>query len=173
MKRLCAILTALLAVSACIRDRLPDGSGLEPGDRLPDFSIVMNDGSVLRTEDLAGKISVIVLFHTGCPDCRAELPDIQRIYDEYSPEVSVFCISREEEAADVEAYWAANGLSVPYSAQKDRNVYGLFASTGVPRTYVSDPDLTVRTVYGDSPTATYMQLSADIREISDSFHPDR
>ena len=87
--RLTVIGVILLTMSACIRDRIPEGADLRPGDRLPWFSVTMDDGSVLSTGDLAGKVSVIVFFHTGCPDCQAELPVIQRIHDEFSPERNI------------------------------------------------------------------------------------
>ena len=135
MKKTVLILAVLvLAVSACIRDKIPEGAELGPGDRLPEFSVILDDGSVVSTGDLSGKVSVIVFFHTGCPDCQAELPVIQRIHDEFSPEAAVLCISREEDAADIAEYWAENGLTLPYSAQKDRTV----------------------------PVATYEDLAADI-----------
>ena len=161
MKKTVLILAALmLAVSACIRDKIPEGAELGPGDRLPEFSVILDDGSVVSTGDLSGKVSVIVFFHTGCPDCQAELPVIQRIHDEFSPEAAVLCISREEDASDIAEYW--NGLTLPYSAQKDRTVYSLFARMGVPRVYVSSGDLVIHSVYDDSPVATYEDLAADI-----------
>ena len=163
MKKTVLILAALmLAVSACIRDKIPEGAELGPGDRLPEFSVILDDGSVVSTGDLSGKVSVIVFFHTRCPDCQAELPVIQRIHDEFSPEAAVLCISREEDAADIAGYWAENGLTLPYSAQKDRTVYSLFARMGVPRVYVSSGDLVIHSVYDDSPVATYEDLAADI-----------
>ena len=156
MKKTVLILAVLvLAVSACIRDKIPEGAELGPGDRLPEFSVILDDGSVVSTGDLSGKVSVIVFFHTGCPDCQAELPVIQRIHDD-------LCISREEDAADIAEYWAENGLTLPYSAQKDRTVYSLFARMGVPRVYVSSGDLVIHSVYDDSPVATYEDLAADI-----------
>ncbi len=163
MKKTVLILAALmLAVSACIRDKIPEGAELGPGDRLPEFSVILDDGSVVSTGDLSGKVSVIVFFHTGCPDCQAELPVIQRIHDKFSPEAAVLCISREEDASDIAEYWAENGLTLPYSAQKDRTVYSLFARMGVPRVYVSSGDLVIHSVYDDSPVATYEDLAADI-----------
>lgn len=163
MKKTVLILAvSVLAVSACIRDKIPEGAELGPGDRLPEFSVILDDGSVVSTGDLSGKVSMIVFFHTGCPDCQAELPVIQRIHDEFSPEAAVLCISREEDASDIAEYWADNGLTLPYSAQKDRTVYSLFARMGVPRVYVSSGDLVIHSVYDDSPMATYEDLAADI-----------
>ena len=40
----------------------------------------------------------------------------------------------------VAAYWKEQGLSIPYSAQTDRRIYNLFASSIIPRTYFCSAD---------------------------------
>ena len=113
---------------------------------------------------LAVCVAVIAFFTTSCPDCRRELPKLDALYRSYgSDSVAFVCISREEGRAGIEAYWRENGLTLPYSAQEDREVYELFAGSGVPRVYVSSPDLVVRKVYDDDPIAGYDELAADIR----------
>ena len=123
----------------------------------------MNDGSLVSTASLEGSVSLVMFFNTGCPDCREELPAVQRIYDDFGSCVRIVCISREEGRAGIESYWCENGLTLPYSAQEDRAVYELFAGSGVPRVYVSSPDLVVMKVYDDDPIAGYDELAADIR----------
>ena len=163
LKKISAAAAAIvLLFVSCIREGRPGGD-IVPGDRLPDFVVEMNDGSLVSTASLEGSVSLIVFFNTGCPDCREELPVIQRIYDDFGAEVRTVCISREQGSAGIEAYWRENGLTLPYSAQEDREVYELFAGSGVPRVYVSSPDLVVRKVYDDDPIAGYDELAADIR----------
>ena len=85
MDRFCKYLFCLLAVlifSGCIEDEVEPGSGLQPGDELPEFVITSGEGLAARKSDLIGKVSLLVFFNTGCPDCREELPVIQQIYDE-------------------------------------------------------------------------------------------
>lgn len=150
---------------SCIRDEVPAGTDIVgPGDGLPDFSVVLNDGSVLSRESLKGKVAVLVFFHTGCPDCQKELPVIQRLYEEYasSSEVCICAISREEGEAEVASYWQAHALTIPYSAQEDRRVYALFSTSGVPKVYVCGPDGKVISVYSDNPIATYSELKEDV-----------
>lgn len=49
--------------SSCIRDEVPAGHDrVEPGDMLPDFSVVLNDGSELSTQSLKGKVAVLIFF---------------------------------------------------------------------------------------------------------------
>lgn len=150
---------------SCIRDEVPAGEDIvKQGDRLPDFSVVLNDGSVVSRESLEGKVAVLVFFHTGCPDCQKELPVIQQLYEEYasSPEVCICAISREEGEAEVASYWQTHALTIPYSAQEDRKVYALFSTSGVPKVYVCGPDGRVVSVYCDNPIATYSELKEDV-----------
>lgn len=155
-----ALLT-IFCLASCIKDRIPQGADLEIGERLPEFSVTMNDGSTVSTADLLGDISCIVFFHTGCPDCRKTLPLIQELYDRYGNWTARFvCISREEGAGPVAEYWSANGYTIPYSAQDDRRIYNLFATFAVPRIYISDRDGIIRSIWTDSPIPTFRELEA-------------
>ncbi len=119
---------------------------VEVGDRLPEFTVVMNDGSVLSTDMLAGKESMIVFFTTACEDCRRELPRINN-YSLMHPEVRVVCIARSESAEDIAKFWQSEGLTLHYSPQPDAAVYNLFAKAGVPRIYCADSRLRVTAIY--------------------------
>lgn len=136
----------LLAPAACITDEPEMRSVVEVGDRLPDFSVVLNDGSILTTAMLRGSESMIVFFTTTCADCRRELPRINA-YAADHPEVRVVCIARSQTADEIEAFWQEENLSLPYSPQPDAAVYNLFAKAGVPRVYCADPDLRITAIY--------------------------
>ena len=153
------LLLAGVCLVSCIRDRIPQGADLEIGERLPEFSVTMNDGSTVSTADLLGDISCIVFFHTGCPDCRKTLPLIQQLYDRYeSAEFRFLCISREEGAAEIAEYWTEHGYTMPYSAQESREIYNLFATYAVPRIYISDIDGVIRSIWTDNPLPTFDEL---------------
>lgn len=137
---------------------------LVSGDLLPEFSVIMNDGRVVTTECLRGKKSLVVFFHTGCPDCRAELPEIQRVYNTNS-EVDIVCISRKEGTASIEEYWNSANLTLPYSAQENADVYHLFAKSRIPRVYVVDEELVIHQVFTDSPLATYEDIMEEIGKL--------
>ena len=144
---------------SCITEE-EKGASLGVGDRLPEFSVVTNDGAVVSNVSLKGNVSVIMFFHTGCPDCQQALPVMQLAYDEYAPlGVGFICISREEGADEVAPYWERFGYTLPYSAQSDRHIYSLFATSIVPRIYISDAEGVIRHVYTDDPVLTYDELS--------------
>lgn len=138
---------------------------LVPGDALPSFSVLMSDGeTTIDTRSLSGKVGVIVFFHTDCPDCRKELPVVQRIYDTYkdNPEVLLFCISRSQPASGVSDYWKEHSFTLPYSAQEDVAVFSLFASRVIPRIFITDRQGIIRASHTDDPLATYEELVEEV-----------
>lgn len=161
-----AAIWELMVMSAgCIKDK-PWGADLKVGDALPDFEVVMNDGSLVSDEELKGGVSVILFFHTGCPDCQKTLPVVQRIYDEYAgKEVRFAVISRAEGKGVIVSYWKENALKMPFSAQNDREVYELFASERIPRVYVNDKDGTIRYIHTDDPVPSYDDLKSEIETL--------
>ena len=166
MKKAIALLSILalcaLVLHSCINEDHPSPEEVvEVGDLLPDFSVTMNDGSIVTGAELRESTSVVVFFYSGCPDCRQALPSVQRLYDRYSAQgVRFALISREESASTIEDYWQTNGFTMPYSAQEDRTVYELFAKSRVPRVYISDNGGRLRAIFTDDPVPTYEDLVA-------------
>lgn len=157
---------AAAVIPSCIIDRIPsDAADLGPGDKVPEFSVKMSNGATVTDKMLAGSPSVIVFFHTGCGDCREELPVMQRLWQEYGKTVNIICISRAESSESVARYWETNGLTMPYSAQEDSSLYYRFARSVIPRVYVIDRDLVIRQVFDDDPVASYEDLVAAISSI--------
>ena len=145
---LLSCLFMLFSMCSCIRDRMGESTDIiRLGDTLPDFQLVMDDGSVMSQSDLYGKISVIVFFNTNCSDCRSVLPEIQKLYDYYSAaeDVEIFAVSREQDYNSVIGYWQENNYNIPFSAQDGSDIYELFALSGIPRIYVSDGGVCIRT----------------------------
>ena len=139
----CSILIALVS---CVNDDAEPRSIIEVGDRLPYFSIEMNDGTILNTDMLRGTESMIVFFTTTCSDCRRELPRINA-YAEAHPDVRIVCIARNQTEEEIASFWKSESLILPYSPQPDATIYHLFAESGVPRIYCADPYLRVTAIY--------------------------
>ena len=80
-RRLAASLTLavlLLLVSAAVCLGTP-----KPGDFAPDFSAQVVAGKTLRLSSLRGKIVLLDFWAVGCPPCRIEMPQLQRLYEKY------------------------------------------------------------------------------------------
>ena len=165
MKRILYIITVLAILTGCIGEK-QEGADLQAGDSIPDLEVVMNDGTVVTDDLLKETVSVIMFFHTSCPDCRQVLPHMQRIYDEYaSEEVSFALISREDSDEGISLFWEENNLSMPYSAQKDRVVYEKFAKERIPRVYICEKGGIIRYVYTDNPNPSYDDLKISLEAV--------
>ena len=159
------VLCAFLCASGCIKDKVEDVE-LKVGDRLPDFSVVMNDGTVVSDESLKGSVSFVMFFHTTCPDCQNTLPVVNDIYDIYVSEgVRFALISREQDEMDILNYWNEKAYDMPFSAQSDRTIYNKFATSRIPRIYISDKDGIIRYIYTDDPVPSYDDLKSSIDDL--------
>ena len=167
MKRIIYIVYVLLTalcMQGCIKENV--GADLKIGERLPDFAVTMNDGTVISDDSLMGNVSCVVFFHTTCPDCQATLPVVQSIYDEYiSKGVTFALISREQAADEIDIFWKEKGLNLPYSAQENRYVYNKFASMRIPRVYICDKDGIIRYIFTDDPIPVYDDLMSSLESL--------
>lgn len=136
------------------------------GDYLPDFEVMMNDGTLVSDDILSEEVSIVMFFHTSCPDCQQTLPRMQQIYDEFASQGVLFAlISREEASVDIEAYFNQKSLKMPYSAQNDRKVYEKFAQTRIPRVYICGKGGIIRYVFTDDPLPSYSELKSSVENV--------
>lgn len=141
MNKYIALMLLCLLMTGCssIEDDNEVTERVNVGDRVPLFSVEMvKDGerSTFSTAQLTGE-TVIVFFNTTCPDCQRDLPKLNQYYLKHKVDegFQMVAISRAEGEEDVAAYWKDKGLQIPYSAQNDRRIYELFASSIIPRIY--------------------------------------
>ena len=122
------------------------------GDPVPLFTVetVAADGTVgtFSTTKLTGE-TVIIFFNTWCGDCQRELPLLNDYYLQHREDngFQMVAISREEGEESVAAFWKEQGLMIPYSAQNDRRIYQLFASSVIPRVYYCTTDGIVHRIF--------------------------
>lgn len=166
---------------SCINDTHDVTAGLDVGDKVPTFitKACISDSLDWRYEDNAttynisssaftGKVGIIVFFNTDCEDCQKELPEIQKVYDEIKEDnnFQLICIAREENADEIKSYWKDHNLTLPFSAQSDRTIYNLFASTIIPRIYITNMQGNISYVHSDSPLATSEQIKQEITALT-------
>ena len=137
----CVMVLLCLLITGCgsIHDEDDVTERVHVGDRVPSFAVEMvKDGvsSTFSTSHLTGE-TVIVFFSVKCGDCKRELPELNDYYLAHKddPGFQMIAISRAEGEDLVVPFWEEYGLQIPYSAQTDRHIYELFASSVIPRVY--------------------------------------
>jgi peroxiredoxin len=115
------------------------------GDAAPDLSVVADDGSMIDSARLKGKVVVLNFFATWCGPCLAELPHLQTLWDEYGmrDDFAMLVVGREETDEVVTEFKSRHGFTFPIAADPERTIYGRFATEFIPRTYLLSRDGTI------------------------------
>lgn len=126
---------ALIAALALAGPAL--AAGLE-GTRAPDFTLEATDGrSVTLSEVTRDRAAVVVFWATWCPYCKALMPHLQSILDEYGTRrVEVLAVDVfEEEDADPAGYMGDAGYDFVTLVDGDR-IAGDWGVRGTPGLFV-------------------------------------
>lgn len=138
--RLISLLILILLTAGCVTEKdEPEPWSLPVGSPMPQFEVMLTDGTVVSSADLRGREWVIVFFNTECGDCRKELPQVEVISRD-CPDAGFLCIARAEAAEPIERFWATEGLTMAVAPQADRAVYSQFAESWIPRIFVFSPE---------------------------------
>jgi len=139
----------LLASAAWIWvSRAPNGSAAgtgvslpHQGFRAPDITLQAGDGASISLADLAGRPVLINLWTSWCPPCKAEMPALQRVYEDYQEqglEILAVNATNQDRLADAAAFAGQLGLTFPILFDEDGEVSLLYQLRSLPTTYFID-----------------------------------
>ncbi len=105
-----------------------------PGYLAPDFTLTALDGSQVQLSSFRGKQPVWVNFWaTWCPPCRAEMPEMQKLYPQYQARgVEVLGVDVQEDQAKVQAFVQSNGYGWHFVLDTTGNVSRDYYVSGIP-----------------------------------------
>lgn len=138
------ILLVILLLPGCgnrnQRQTADETTLVQVGDKAPDFTVAMFDGSEVSLAQLRGKVVLLNFWATWCPPCREELTHVQKeIIDRFAGREFVFLpVSRGESRQDVATFREQTGYTFPMGLDSTRTVYDRFASNYIPRNFVID-----------------------------------
>lgn len=136
--------TEEVAEENSIEDEVAATTLIHAGDKAPDFTAEMLDGSSVTLSALQGKPTLLIFWATWCPPCRAELAHLQEgVIDVFGDAINVLPLSRGEKREVVEEYIAKMGYTFAAGLDSEQKAYNLYASNYIPRCFVIDTDGTV------------------------------
>ena len=103
--------------------------------------LVSLDGERVSLSDFQGKTIFLNFWATWCPPCIAEMPNIQKLYDDLSDEEDIVFIllSLDEQMETAQKFLDRKEFTMPvYFLAGSRP--GVYNSTVVPTTYVISPE---------------------------------
>ncbi len=91
-------------------------SAPQAGFTAPDFTLKTPEGETYTLSELKGNAVLVNLWATWCPPCRAEMPAIQKMYDEYKDQGFVVLAVNstvQDSAIEIPAFMQSTILTSP------------------------------------------------------------
>lgn len=99
-----------------------------------DWKITDLEGNTHAFAEFKDKVVFVNFWATWCPPCRAELPSIQNLYEQYGDQVAFLLISSETGDA-VEAFIDQKGYDFPAYTVRG-GIPRIMQSSSIPATYI-------------------------------------
>src|SRR5690606_12907662 len=107
----------------------------------PNFELVNMKGDPVRLSDFRGKKVLVNFWATWCPPCRAEMPHMQNIYEDYQEDVVILGVNlttTEASMEDVGTFVDNYELTFPIILDEQGEVMQTFQVVAYPTTYAVD-----------------------------------
>ncbi|MCB0528286.1 MAG: TlpA family protein disulfide reductase [Lewinellaceae bacterium] len=142
LMRIGLLLLAAVFVFAWYRYRQPR---FRAGEQAPELEITLIDGRKAHLSDLRGHYTLLHFWGSWCGPCRAENPQLVRIYRKYHPDgFEIFSVGIEQREAAWRSAIEKDGLIWPYHAMESRDFDGgatsLFNVKSIPSTFLLNPE---------------------------------
>ncbi len=106
----------------------------------PGFELQGPDGQIYRLADVQGQPVIINFWATWCPPCRAEMPAMQRAWEQLQDDgVMLIAINVGESEDEITPFLEQVPVDFPLPMDTDMSVSQQWPMKGLPTTFVVDP----------------------------------
>ncbi|MFL5732886.1 MAG: TlpA family protein disulfide reductase [Chloroflexia bacterium] len=134
------------------------GEAPKVGALAPDFELAnVSNNTPLKLSSLRGKPTLVNFWGTWCPPCRAEMPELEKLYQTYKDKVNFIGVSMgpRDEPAGVDQFVKLNKYSWTFIHDADSSVSINYQVSGIPSTFFIDKSGVIRQIHvggADAPT---------------------
>lgn len=117
----------------------------------PDFTLQKLGGGTITLSEFKGKKPVVVDFWASwCPNCRRDMPNLNRFYEKYKDKVEVIGVNLQESESTVGKFIASRGIAFPIALDPSGQASNAFGIQYTNTHFLIDMDGNlVRTIPGD------------------------
>lgn len=142
--------------SAGLPDRASYTGFIAAGERVapemnaiaPPFEAATLAGGSVRLADLRGQVVLVNFWATWCEPCKAELPEIEAVYETYKRRgLRVLGVNLGEAKVDVARWVEAFGLTYDIVFDEEQRIASLYQLRGQPSSYLIAPDGVITQIY--------------------------
>ena len=115
------------------------------GDRMPPYAAKLLDGAPYELASEKGNVVLVNVWATWCLPCRAEIPELQKLHDEYAKRgFKVVGISVDEgDVAEVKKFVAEQKMTYPVGLDPDGRIANLLQTMVLPTSVLVDRNGTI------------------------------
>ncbi len=159
-----------------VRNEQTQGLGVSPSvnQLAPNFEAQDIDGNVVRLSDLQGKPVILNFWATWCTSCRAEIPALQRVFDERKEEgLEVIGVGwGERSVGTARSYMEDLGAAFIVAMDPTGDIGDAYRVFGLPLTLAIDKDGVIQeSVNGELTYRAFDQFAqlalGDVEDIGD------
>ncbi len=144
---------------------LPPSAGAATGGRIPapregflapDFALQDAKGQTVRLSELRGRTVLVNLWASWCPPCQAEMADMQKAYEKYSPQgFTILAVNTtyQDQKSSALDFAAQRGLTFPILFDLDGTVSHQYLVHAMPTSFFIDRQGVIRRVVIGGPMA--------------------
>jgi peroxiredoxin len=136
-----ALTTAMQTTSA--------NAGVQVGKPAPDIVVRDLDGRLVRLSDLRGKPAVLVFWADWCPDCKAAIPDFNKLHQQG---VQVLGVNLMEDSTRVAKAVEAGPIQYRVALDPNGNAGRVYGVNAIPNVFVVDAHGVIVQHRYDAPT---------------------
>ncbi|MBY0120524.1 redoxin domain-containing protein [Bacillus sp. S/N-304-OC-R1] len=111
--------------------------GIRVGLKAPDFELKDLDGKAVRLSDFKGKKVMLNFWATWCPPCKAEMPAMQKFFEESGDEIVILAVNIDPEN-NVAGFVKQMGVQFPVLLDKNEQVNSKYKILSIPTTFFID-----------------------------------
>ena len=109
---------------------------------IPELTMTTLDGKTITNKDLAGKVTIFNFWATWCAPCRAEIPDLVKLQEQYKDHLVIIgVLSEDDPGRDVSQFAADYKMNYPIVLETKELTDAFPGIFALPTTFMVGPDL--------------------------------
>jgi peroxiredoxin/outer membrane lipoprotein-sorting protein len=113
------------------------------GSRASNFALKTLEGDPVALDQTRGKVVVLDFWATWCPPCRAELPSIEKLRNEFAGQVEFFGVN-DEDTGTVKSFLRKNSYELAVLMDGKRQVHRQYGISAIPTMFIIDKQGVIR-----------------------------
>ncbi len=126
------------------------------GFQAPDFTLTTLDGQTLTLSELRGRPVILNFWASWCPPCKAEMPAMQRVYEDYQAQglhIVAVNSTTTDPLPNVQAFVDQYGLTFPIPLDQEGRVFAAYRVYSLPTTFFIDAQGVIQDIVIGGPMA--------------------